>query len=314
MMDEFEEIFRKELGEDFESLVKLDQFTGFKVGGLAQFFFRAKKIDDLVKAVSLSYKLKIPYFILGGGYNIVVSDEGFSGLVIKNECKSIAFSEENSQVIVDSGVMLGQLINSAASKDLGGLEFLFGIPGTVGGAVYNNAGAFSYEIGDFIRTVILLKPEHNRMSIIKKDSKSMNFKYRNSILKGSAKKTKFPMVILTIKLQLVRRRRDEILDLMQENFIKKKESQPIGEKSAGSFFKNVGSAPEQTAGYFLDQAGMKKQKVGGAIISKKHANFIINQKNAKASEIKALAEKAKEIVKDKFNYDLEEEVEYIGKW
>jgi UDP-N-acetylmuramate dehydrogenase len=313
-MEQFREIFEKEMGEGFETSVKLDQFTGFKVGGVAQLFYRAKKIDDLVKAVSLSYKLKIPYFILGGGYNILVSDEGFEGLVIKNECKNIAFSEENSQVIVDSGVMLGQLINSAASKDLGGLEFLFGIPGTVGGAVYNNAGAFSYEIGNFVKSVILLKPDHNRMSIIKKDPKSMNFAYRNSILKSGSKKTLFPMVILTIKLQLVRRRRDEILDLMQDNLIKKKEKQPIEEKSAGSYFKNLGTEKEQAAGYLLDQVGMKKQRVGGAAVSKKHSNFLINQKNAKASEIRALAEKAKELVKEKYNCDLEEEVEYIGKW
>ena len=313
-MEEFREIFEKELGEGFETSVKLDQFTGFKVGGVAPLFYRARKIDDLVKAVSLSYKLKIPYFILGGGYNIVVSDEGFEGLVIKNECKNIAFSEDNSQVIVDSGVMLGQLINSAASKDLGGLEFLFGIPGTVGGAVYNNAGAFSYEIGDFVKSVILLKPENNRMSIIKKDPKSMNFTYRNSILKNGAKKTRFPMVILTIKLQLVRRRRDEILDIMQDNLIKKKEKQPLDERSAGSYFKNIGTEKEQTAGFLLDQVGMKKQRIGGASVSRKHSNFFINHKNAKASEIKALADKAKELVKEKYDYDLEEEVEYIGKW
>lgn len=312
-MDELEEL-KNGLGEELKHNVLLKDFCSMKVGGPAQYFFKAKKIDDLIKAVALAYRLKIPYFVLGGGYNIVPSDEGVHGLVIKNECNNIAFSEENSQVIVDSGVPVGKLINLAASRDLGGLEFLFGVPGTVGGAVYGNAGAFSYEIGDFVKSVILLVPRKGEMVVVKKSSESMGFSYRSSILKRQSREEKFKPVILTIKLQLVRRRSDEILNLMQNNLTNKKQSQPLNEKSSGSFFKNLGTVPEKTAGYLLDNAGAKKLKVGGASISKKHANFIINNNNATASDIKELADKAKDLIDEKFNLSLEEEVEYIGKW
>lgn len=313
-MEEIEKILIKELGEDLKQNVSLGDYVSFGVGGVADFFYTAKKIDSLVKVVSIAYKYKLPYFILGGGYNVLPSDSGFPGIVIKNECDNIAFSGDNSQVIVDSGVNLGKLINLAAGRDLGGLEFLFGVPGTIGGAVYGNAGAFNYEIGDFVKSLILLIPKGDEMVVVKKNNLWMNFSYRSSRLKKEYGGIKHKPVILTVKFQLVRRRRDEILGIMQDCLKQKKLNQPIGEKCAGSFFKNPGSAKEQSAGYLLDKIGAKKMKVGGAAFSKKHANFLINKKNTTAGDIRRLAEKAKSLVEDKFNVDLEEEIEYIGKW
>jgi len=313
-MDETEQKLKKGLGEELRTNVTLSDFISINVGGVADYFYVAKKIDDLVKAVSVAYNLGISYFIMGGGYNIVPSDNGFPGLVIKNECSSVAFSEENSQVIIDSGLQLAKLINISAGKEFGGLEFLFGIPGTVGGAVYGNAGAFSYEIGDFVKSVILLMPKDGKMAIVKKDPEWMEFAYRSSKLKQDFCGEKYKPIILTIKLQLVKRRRDEILNLMKENMAKKVASQPLTEKSAGSFFKNIDSTREHSAGYLLDCAGAKRMRVGGAAFSKKHANFLINRKNAKATDIRLLADKAREAVKEKYNLDLEEEIEYIGKW
>lgn len=313
-MEENEQKLRQELGEELKINITLKDFISIGVGGVADYFFVAKKIDDLVKAVSLAYKLEIPYFIMGGGYNVVPSDAGFPGLVIKNECSNVAFSEENSQVIVDSGLLLAKLINIAAGKEFGGLEFLFGIPGTVGGAVYGNAGAFSYEIGDFVKSVILLMPKDGKMTIVKKDPEWMKFAYRSSKLKSNFCGEKFKPIILTVKLQLVKRRRDEILSLMQSNLAKKVEKQPLKEKSAGSFFKNIDGTPEHSAGYLLDSVGAKKMKIGGATFSKKHANFLINQKNASAGDIRRLADKVREAVKEKYGFELEEEIEYIGKW
>jgi UDP-N-acetylmuramate dehydrogenase len=314
MSSEIYEKLKSELGEELQQKVALKNYVSLGVGGEAEYFYIAKKIDDLVKAVTVAHRHNLSYFVLGGGYNVVPSDEGFSGLVIKNECSNAAFSGDTSEVIVDSGLNLGKLINLAASRDFGGLEFLYGVPGTVGGAVYGNAGAFGYEIGDFIKSIILLVPKTDEMAIIKKDKIWMGFSYRSTKLKKEFKNEKFKPVILTVKLQLVKRRRDEILGFMQENLKQKKLSQPLNEKSAGSFFKNISKQSEESAGYLLEKAGAKRMKVGSASFSKKHANFLVNRKNATASDVRGLAEKAKDAVREKFNKDLEEEIEYIGNW
>jgi len=313
-MSDIELTLEKELGEGLKKNVILRDYVSIGVGGVADFFYTAKTIDQLVKAVMVAHELKLPYFILSGGNNIIPSDSGFPGIVIKNDSGNIAFSGDNSQVIVDSGVSLGKLINLAAGRDLGGLEFLFGVPGTVGGAVYGNAGAFNYEISDFVKSVILLIPKEEKMVVVKKDADWFDFAYRSSKLKTDFMVERYKPVILTVKLQLVRRRKDEILGMMQQNLQKKKESQPVGEKSVGSFFKNPTDNGGNSAGYLLDQAGAKKLKIGGAAFSKMHANYLVNRKNATAGDIRRLAEKAKDLVKERFNVDLEEEAEYIGKW
>lgn len=314
MTEDLYKILKDGLGEKLRTSVDLKNFSSIRVGGPAEFFYTADTIDDLVKAVALAYKNKIPYFVLGGGYNIIPSDSGFTGLVIKNNTANIAFSGSDSEVITDSGVSLGKLINLAASRDLGGLEFLFGVPGTIGGAVYGNAGAFKYEISDFVKSLIVLIPFEDEMKILRKNKEWMNFSYRSSKLKKDFKGVDFKPVILTVKLQLVRRRNDEILMMMQNNIKQKKELQPLEEISAGSFFTNPGTNKEMTAGYLLDKAGAKKLRVGGAAFSKKHANFLINKKHAQAKDIRDLANKARERVEEEFNLTLREEVEYIGRW
>lgn len=302
------------IGSPVESDVPLKNHVSLKVGGPAQYFVTVKNVDQLVKAVTSAYELKVPYIVLGGGYNVLPSDKGYKGLVICNQSSNMAFAEGNSQIIVDSGVPISKIINTAAGRGLGGLEFLFGIPGTIGGAVYGNAGAFSYEIGDFVKSVIMLAPRAGEMAVLKKDAPWMEFSYRSSKLKSDFKQETFKPVILTVKLQLVKRRRDEIIGLMQANLKKKMASQPLRETSAGSFFKNAGTTPEKTAGYMLDQSGAKKMRVGGAAVSGMHANFLINRKNASAEDIKNLASNLKDKVSDKFNTILEEEIEYIGEW
>lgn len=314
-MNDLEAQLRKILGDDLKANVLLRDYVSMKVGGVADFFYTAHDINGLTLAVSAAVKLGIPYFLLGGGYNIVPSDMGFPGLVIHNKSSNIVFSPDFSGVIADSGVNLGRLINQSAGYDLGGLEFLFGVPSSVGGAIYGNAGAYGHAIGDFVRSVTLLIPrEDGTVSIVKHTPEWMNFSYRSSALKTNYNGEKYKPVILTATLQLVQRRKDEILRMMQTNLEAKKKSQPLDEKSAGSFFKNAGDVPEKAAGYLLDKAGAKKLRVGGAAFSKKHANFLINRKNATAMDIYNLAEKAKQVVKDKFDYDLKEEIEYIGKW
>jgi len=314
MNDDIELTLKDKFKDGLEFNVPLRDFTGLKVGGVADYFFRANSIEELVKAVNVCFENDIPYFILGGGYNIVVSDSGFPGLVIKNECSNIFFGLDSSEVIVDSGVTLGKLINLAAGKDLGGLEFLYGVPGTVGGAIYGNAGSSGYEIGDFIKSITMLLPKHDKIAMVRKLPDWMEFSYRTTRLKNEYKNERFKPVILTARIQLARRRKDEILRLLKENLMTKKKTQPIEEKSAGSFFKNPDQKNDLLAGYLLDKAGVKKLKVNGAVISKKHANFILNHKDCKAEDIRKLADLAKEMVLDKYNITLEEEIEYIGRW
>lgn len=312
-----EEIKKKladSIGVEVESDVSLRDHVSLKVGGPAQYFVSVNTVDQLAKAASAAYDLHVPYIVLGGGYNVLPSDKGYKGLVIRNQSSSIAFSEGNSQVIVDSGVPISKVINIAAGRGLGGLEFLFGIPGTIGGAVYGNAGAFSYEIGDFVKSVIVLAPRAGEMAVLKKEASWMDFAYRSSKLKSGHGTDACKPVILTVKLQLVKRRRDEIIGLMQTNLKKKLSAQPLKERSAGSFFKNAGTTPEKTAGYMLDQVGAKKIRVGGATVSSMHANFLINRKNASAEDIRNLADSLRGKVSDKFNTILEEEIEYIGEW
>lgn len=311
-MSEIESAFEKELAGEVKKNIPLREYISLGVGGVADYFYEAKDIDSLAKAIILSYDLKIPYFLLGGGNNVVPSDSGFPGIVIKNAAQNVVFSDDNSQAIADSGVGINKMINLAASRDLGGLEFLVGVPGTIGGAVYGNAGAFNYEIGDFVKSAVLLMPKENKMVVVKKDKDWFEFAYRSSKLKREFGQAEHKPILLTIKLQLVKRRKDEILNLMRQNSSAKRQSQPVTEKSCGSFFKNP--IDQRPAGYLLEQAGVKKLKSGGALFSKSHANYLINRKNATASDVRKLAEEAKGRVKEKFGVDLEEEIEYVGRW
>ncbi|TSC94986.1 MAG: UDP-N-acetylmuramate dehydrogenase [Candidatus Berkelbacteria bacterium Athens1014_28] len=312
------EELKDHFGDKIEENVLLRDFTSFGVGGVADYFFRAGTIEQMVDAISFLSRQEIPYFVFGGGYNLVFSDMGFPGVVIKNEVKDIVFSQEKAEVIVSSGVPINQLLVEAASRDLGGLEFLFGIPGTIGGAVYGNAGAFGYSIGDFVKSVTIILPGNKarEAKIIRQNKGWLEFDYRTSKLKEFSKShlSDNKPVILSLKIQLARSRKDVILHKMKENFSTKKRTQPLDGKNAGCFFKNPGIQKEESAGFLLDKSGAKHLKIGDAIVSKKHANFIINRKNATADDIRRLAGLMKDLVRAEYRVNLEEEVEYVGKW
>jgi len=314
MDDEKEKIIKSALGDKLRSDCLLRDLTTIGVGGLTDYYFEAENIDELVDAVNVAYENDIPFLVIGWGSNIIASDYGFSGLVIKNKSTNLVFSEEKGQVIADSGISIGKLLNSAASNDLGGLEFIAGLPGTLGGAINNNAGAKDYAIGDFVKNVTVIEEKAGKIEISRHNNKWMEFGYRTSRLKTEYKNEKFKPVILTARIQLAHKRKDEILKLIQKNLEERKEKQPWGEKSAGSFFKNTGKIKEQAAGYLLDKSGAKKLREGGAQVSKKHANFIINRDKATARDIRSLADAMRDLVKKEYNQELEEEVEYIGKW
>jgi len=304
--------------------------TTMKVGGVADFFYEAKTIEDLVRAINAATSADMPYFILGGGSNVIFSDYGFPGLVIKNSTHNIAFMTEKSQVIVESGAYLQKLILEAVSHNFSGLEFLFGVPGTLGGAIYGNIGAYGQSLGDHVKSITLLIPGDAGCEgkIVQYQADWLEFGYRSSKLKKMTGHKK--PVILSAKIQLAQSRQEEIMRRLNLWKTKRLTSQPVGQ-SAGCIFKN--SIPEEiagvsgggthnmpilpkerTAGYMLDRAGAKKLKIGDARVSAKHANFILNTDNAKAQDIRKLVEEMRAAVKNKFDVTLEEEVEYIGQW
>lgn len=319
-----------EILPEIQEHVVMRHYNTWRVGGVADYFIQAKNIQDLTRIIKIAIENKIPYFILGNGSNILFSDYGFPGLVIKNSSSNIAVLKEKSQIIADSGVMLSRLITESISNDLSGLEFLYGVPGTVGGSLYGNAGAFGSSIGDYVNkvTLLMIDQETQIPKIMQFERSWMGFEYRSSKLKKI--KGKFKPVILSVRFQFSQNQKEIITKRLNQYQTMREGSQPIG-LSAGCVFRNpipkelknvtgkgtkgMPELPkERSAGYLLEQAGVKKMQVGSAEVSSKHANFIINKNGAKASDIRTLIEEMRERVRQKFNITLEEEIEYVGQW
>ncbi len=293
----------------------LANHTNFKIGGPARYFFIAENEEDLVKAVKAAKELNLPYFILGGGSNILVSDEGFDGLVI--QIKDLKLKIEDNLVTVGVGVKLSNLIDEALKNDLVGLEFLAGIPGNVGGAVYGNAGAWGQSIGDFIKEMKVFNGE--TVKVIKKAE--ADFSYRHSRFKETRE------IILEIILELKKGDVEASKDKIKEILDKRHANQPYQSPCAGCTFKNVpiakinlvknnllqfASFKEIPTAYLIEQCGLKGKTIGGAQVSEKHGNFIINTGNAKASEVLELVKFVKEKVRERFGVELEEEIILVG--
>ncbi len=300
----YAEFFREALGENFKTEEPLAGHAHFRIGGPADYFFTAFTVSELVQAVKLAGEKNCPFFILGGGYNILFDDEGYRGLIIKNSIYGITrLNREEFQIF--SGTSLPDLIRFCIREGLGGAEFLAGIPGTFGGAVFGNAGAFNHAVEELISRVILLRK--NGLTRIL-DRKDLRFGYRNSILK----KTGEP--VLDVVLRLKEKECEQVRDEVEMNLAARKgKHPPWGIACAGSYFKNpvLPSGKKVPAGYLLEKAGAKKLKVGDAAVYRKHANFIINRGNASCRDVQALAEEMRRRVKNKFDFDLEEEVIYL---
>lgn len=299
------------LGEGFKEHVVLRDYATMKVGGVADYFYLARTIDELVKAITAARQLNIPYEILGGGSNVIISDFGFGGLLVLNRTSNLAILEDKAQAIVDSGVSLARLIIEAANHNLGGLEAFYGIPGTVGGAVYGNAGSQDVEICQLLKSLTLFSPQGK---IVKYPVSWLEAGYRTTKLKKLKKGNQLVPVILSAKFQLSHNKKEEILRKIAYYKKLRQEKQPYNQPSAGSIFKNPGKEPEKSAGYILERIGAKRTKVGDARVSKKHANFIINYGKAKAVDIRSLIDQLRDKAREKEGIILEEEIEYIGQW
>lgn len=296
-MDNIAQQLKNELPDLRENEI-LAPYTTFKIGGPAKLFFAAKSNEDIIKAIKLARDLNIKYFILGKGSNILVSDSGFDGLVIKMENQN--FEIKDNIIIAESGLPLQKLLGEIIKHNLSGLEFVVGIPGTVGGAVAGNVGTTKEWIGSKIKKVNILDFENNVKEIPKSQC---DFSYRCSKFKNNDKD-----IILSAEFKLDKSTQDKIQKLISK-YLENRINQPTKQPNAGSIFKNP---PEKAAWKLIDEAGLRGKKIGGAQISEKHSNFIVNTGNAKADDVAILISFIKQQVRDKLGIQLQEEIKYIG--
>ncbi|HUV81001.1 MAG TPA: UDP-N-acetylmuramate dehydrogenase [Patescibacteria group bacterium] len=281
--------------------VSLAEQTTFKIGGRAKYFFSARMERDLIKAVTAAKKLKLPFFILGGGSNLLASDKGFKGLVIKMQ--NTKYQILNTKIIVGAGVLLNKLVSLSVEKSLTDLEWAAGIPGTIGGAIRGNAGAFGKSMKDIVGTVTVLETKNKEPKIKILKNAQCGFAYRDSIFKK-----KKNLIILSAELQLEKGKKKEIENKIKKYSEYKKKNHPWNYPSAGSVFKNPSGF---SAGELISKCGLKDKKAGKAKISEKHANFIVNLGGASSTDVKKLINLAKKSVKNKFKIDLEEEIKFL---
>lgn len=285
----------KSLNKKIKTKICLAPYTTFKIGGPAKFFLEAGNLKELQDALVFARRARIKVYILGAGSNLLISDSGLGALVIKltgHDFKGL--SCRGTSVIAGSGLKLSQLIVFAKNKNLGGLEFLGAIPGTLGGALAGNAGAWAQSIGSLVDEVFVLgydgKPE-----LLK--GKDLKFVYRRSNL------TKFIIIWAVLKL---RRKNGRVIMARIKKYIdQRKKSQDHCLPSAGCIFKNPGKI---SAGKLIDACGLKSRTKGGAVISKLHANFILNTAKAKAKDVLSLVRLMRKEVKTKFKINLEPEI------
>ncbi len=281
--------------------VRLAPYTTFDIGGEAKYFLEVEEKEQLIEAIKLSKENNIPFFILGKGSNLLISDEGFNGLVIKVNFRKINF--EGERVVCGAGVLLNKLVKRLTEESLSGLEWAIGIPGTVGGAIRGNAGAFGGSMIDNILEVEVLKL-NSEIEIRKYNKEELKVDYRDSIFKKEKN-----AVIISASFNFKKGNKEEIKKKVNEYLNYRKEKHPVSFLSAGSIFKNPQG---KSAGELIEKCGLKGKKIGGAKISEKHSNFIINIGNAEAKDVLDLISLAKKEVKDNFGIELEEEIELVG--
>lgn len=282
-----------------EKNVLLSAFTTWKVGGPARYFTIANTYSELKSVMDFAAANELQIFILGKGSNILVSDKGFSGLVIR---LGIEFQKTNfvdNGVTAGAGVRLYSLAREAAKKGLSGLEWSIGIPGTVGGAVKTNAGAQNEDISKIFKRLTIVD-YRGKLEVLNR--KEIQFDYRKCTLP-------FQGVILEVDLKLCHGSPEVIQRRMSRFFEERKDKQPLGCATAGSVFKNPKG---YFAGKLIEECGLKGLRIGGAMVSTKHANFIINIGGAKADDILKLMVKIKQEVYEKTGVLLEPEVELVG--
>ena len=299
-MDEvIKELVKANIGK-VEKDVFLSRYTTYKTGGLAKCIVYPKEVESLIKTIKILKNNNVKYKLLGNGSNLLFSDKVYNGVLIRlTELDKVEFFE--NKIHVGAGFPLIKLSHLAAKRSLTGLEFAAGIPGTVGGAVFMNAGAYKSDMGYITREVTVLTPD---LRIITLENKEMNFHYRTSFLK-----THPNYICLSAVIRLEHGNKSAIEKVIKDRRKRRQASQPLEYPSAGSVFRNP---KDKFAGQLIEELGLKGMKKGGAMVSDKHANFIINRDNASSKDIKELIEYVQEKVYKKYKVELKIEQEFVN--
>ena len=280
----------------------MSRHTTFRIGGNADYFVKPGNADEVAAVIVVCREYNIPYFILGNGSNLLVSDDGYRGMIINIMDNMDSVTVDGRIITAQAGAMLVRVSVMARDNALTGLEFASGIPGTIGGAVYMNAGAYGGEMKNVVKTVRAID-EYGR--IYELDSEKMDFSYRHSIVEERK------LIVLEVTLELEHGSREAIDDRMKELAEARRSKQPLEYPSAGSTFKR----PEgYFAGKLIMDAGLRGYSVGGAQVAEKHCGFVINKGGATASDVVELIRDVQHDVDDKFGVTLEPEVKMLGEF
>jgi UDP-N-acetylmuramate dehydrogenase len=296
--------FEQRVGDPVKTDVPLRDFSHFRIGGTADYFYEASDEYKLTEAVLFAREEGFPYYLIWGGYNLLFADEGFRGLIIKNSVEGIVYGDDLC-FTVQAGTSLARVLEFCVENDLSSLEFMAGIPGTVGGAVYGNAGAFEQAIGERLKTATLYSAEKK---IVEFDGSDLAFSYRNSRLKRKHD--------ILLKATFFTEKSDrKKLEKRIRDYLKKREKKhpPWDKACAGSYFKNP-VLPDGTkipAAKLLDKTGAKGLRFGRASVYASHANFIVNDGGATSQNVRDLAHELKRRVWEEYGIELEEEVIFL---
>lgn len=286
--------------EDILTEEPMSRHTTFRVGGEAQCFVRISDKEQLKKLIPYLRQIEVPYFILGNGSNLLVSDKGYEGVILQIGNKMNTITVEGTHIRAQAGALLSQIAKCAYDKGLTGFEFASGIPGSIGGGVVMNAGAYGGEMKHVVESVLVMDIQGE---ILELSGESMEFGYRTSIIKNR------PFIVLEVCLKLEQGNKERIASDMEELAQKRREKQPLEYASAGSTFKR----PEgYFAGKLIMDAGLRGYSIGGAQVSDKHCGFVVNTGRASATDVAEVISEVQERVKDKFGVSLETEVIFLG--
>lgn len=311
IMDAYRRSFRESFGDRFVEGEPLAKHTSARIGGPAEYFVEARSTGDLEIAARLARGALLPCRVLGGGSNVLVADAGVRGVVALNRAQKMQFRHDGAGVVVrvESGAFLAPLARQCIQRGLAGLEWAVGIPGTIGGAVFGNAGAHGGDVAHSLRRAALLDPDG---AVREFERDELGFEYRDSALKRrrTRRPGERPWIVLWAEFELGTRPVEELEALAEQHTEHRKRTQPPG-ATMGSMFKNP---PGDYAGRLIDAAGLKGARMGNAEISTVHANFFVNLGDARAADVHALIELARRTVKERFGVELELEIELVGEW
>ena len=291
----------KKISADVRAEECMKNHTSFRIGGKADFLALVQSVEEIAGIIKLCRENDVKYTILGNGSNVLVSDEGIDGVVIKISGKMSAVRVEGEKIFAQAGALLSVISHTAMENGLTGLEFASGIPGTLGGALYMNAGAYGGEMKDITKKITYMDSCGEIHEISGKDA---GFGYRKSIFSENE------CIILSAELQLMPGNKEEIAGKMAELNGKRREKQPLNLPSAGSTFKRPQG---YFAGKLIEDCGLKGYRAGGAMVSEKHSGFVVNYDNASAEDVKRLIKEVQAQVYEKFGVMLEPEVKFFGR-